>query len=109
MGGGRVCSLATELGGVLFSLSFVDRASSSERNCLRFLMDLGRESSVLRLVADLAFLGFVGELGSLPLESLDDSFTPNALRDMAANDAFWGEGGPWPRSRVLSGDLWAWS
>jgi hypothetical protein len=73
-------------------------------------MDLGRIKAA-RLVADLAFLGFVGEL-SLVLGGLLESLSlPKALSEMVENPpVFAGDGGAWslrlpPRWRPrLSGD-----
>jgi len=76
--------LAKELGGVLFSLSLADRASSSDRSCFRFLIDLGRDRNAPRLVEDFVFLGFVGELGSLDLESLGKSLVVRDLSEIVA-------------------------
>ncbi|KAL2136102.1 hypothetical protein VTI74DRAFT_5508 [Chaetomium olivicolor] len=121
MGGGGArepwWSLPSKFVGVLFSLSLSLPASrppspSSVSNCFKFLMDLGRRSAA-RLVADLAFLGFVGDLLRLSLVfggllvSLSLSFPPHPLREMDANPLFVGDGGTWsPRSRPrgLSGD-----
>jgi hypothetical protein len=101
MGGGggmlTCLSLPSKVGGDLFSLSFSLAASpSSISSCFKFLMDFGRRSAAM-LVADLAFLGLVGELLALSrvlgglLESL--SFPPKALSEMLEKPVFVGDGG----------------
>jgi len=63
--------------GLLFSLSFCCRASSSA--CFRrFLEDFGRDRNVARLVDDLVFLG----LDSFDLDTFSVSFPAKALKEI---------------------------
>jgi len=99
-GGGR--SWVAERGGVLFSLSFAARTSSSETSCLRFFADFGRDKSPLRLVVDFVFLALVGELGSFSLAILVESLEAKALKVMLLKVLFCGDGGASSPSRCPS-------
>lgn len=101
MGGGGGRSWVAERGGVLFSLSFAARTSSSETSCLRFFVDFGRDKSPLRLVVDFVFLALMGEPGSFSLAVLVESFEAKALV-MLLKVLFCGDGGARSRSRCPS-------
>ncbi|KAG7147050.1 hypothetical protein HYQ46_004148 [Verticillium longisporum] len=72
-GGGPVRSTAeVEAGGVLFSLLFASRRSSSFACLLSPLDDLGRDSRPARFVDDFVFFGFSGD-GSRDFGGREDS------------------------------------